>query len=129
MSILKNILKKQVPINTNITDVELILNEIKTCIKEENKIVANSLFDIILDKTFQLKNKPFVVGEVAEIAEELGHKIKAAQLYEVAGSTFNSNSTYFLNKSLILYDENGEVNDTQRIEKKLKLYSGVPKRE
>jgi hypothetical protein len=114
---------------TNTTDVEVLLPEIKDRILKKDKTTANSLFSIIVDKALELKGKPILIGDVAEVAEQLGHKIKAAQLYEVAGTTFSNQTIYFLSKALTLYNEYGEVADTQRIEKKLKLHLGVPKRD
>ncbi len=120
--------KPTVPTTKSTTEVSIILPEIKTAIANKDTATANSLFSIIVDKAMDLKGKPLLVGNVAEVAEQLGHKIKAAQLYEVAGSTLSTKATYFLSKALTLYNENGEVTDIQRIEKKLKLQLGVPKR-
>ncbi|MGC8479332.1 MAG: hypothetical protein ACP5M9_01525 [Candidatus Micrarchaeia archaeon] len=114
-------------INRNLTLITAML-EIEKALSSRNFAVAGRIFNCSVGDIEKVEDKPILTGRFAEFAEKLGYKIKAAQLYEKAGTDYGPKSISFLNKALNLFNESGELTDSERVQKKIKFQMGSLRR-
>lgn len=101
----------------NHDEARAALFSITAAINDGDKKQARALFNSALP-TLEITGS---FGIAASFAKQLGYAIKAAQLYEKAGdsSKIPSMRDIFYQESLSIYNETGDVSDSERVEKKI----------
>ena len=109
--------KSEQILHKNHDDARVALFSINKAINDGDKKQARVLFNSALP-TLEITGS---FGIAASFAKQLGYAIKAAQLYELAGdnSKVPSMRDTFYQESLSIYNETGDVSDSERVEKKI----------